>query len=111
MVVWGAISCLTGLCHCLFGVLAVLTVLIGATHDFVGALMTRFFLGFVEAAFFPGALFLLSKWYTRSELGVRTALLSCGNLFSNAFGSLIASGILNGMDGKLGHAAWRFVKF
>ena len=31
-------------------------------NSFVGALLTRFFLGFVEAAFFPGALFLLSKW-------------------------------------------------
>lgn len=75
--------------------------------SFVGALLTRFFLGFVEAAFFPGALFLLSKWYKRSELGVRTAVLSCGSLISNAFGSLIASGILDGMEGKLGHAAWR----
>jgi hypothetical protein len=37
--------------------------LTGMTHDFTGALLTRFFLGFVEAAFFPGALFLLSKWY------------------------------------------------
>ena len=92
MMVWGTISCLTGV-----------------TKNFVGALLTRFFLGFVEAAFFPGALFLLSKWYTRKELGLRTALLSCGNLISNAFGSLIASGILNGMDGKLGHAAWRWL--
>jgi MFS family permease len=48
--------------------------------------LTRFFLGFIEAAFFPGALFLLSKWYKRSELGQRTALLSCGSLISNAFG-------------------------
>lgn len=37
--------------------------LTGLTHNFTGALLTRFFLGFVEAAFFPGALFLLSKWY------------------------------------------------
>lgn len=63
----------------------------------------------MEAAFFPGALFLLSKWYKRSELGMRTAILSCGSLISNAFGSLIASGILDGMEGKLGHAAWRWV--
>ncbi|KAI9447954.1 MFS general substrate transporter [Lactarius indigo] len=46
-----------------------------------------------SAAFFPGALFLLSKWYKRSELG-------------NAFGSLMASSILSGMQGKMGHAAW-----
>ena len=36
---------------------------------------------------------------------------SCGNLISNAFGSLIASGILSNMDGVLGHAAWRWVRF
>lgn len=84
-------------------------VIAGTTHDFKGALLTRFFLGFVEAAFFPGALFLISKWYKRSELGLRTAYLSCGILISNAFGSLMASGILSGMQGKLGHAAWRSV--
>ncbi|CAE6396004.1 unnamed protein product [Rhizoctonia solani] len=94
MIVWGAISCLTGI-----------------THNFVGALLTRFFLGFVEAAFFPGALFLLSKWYKREELGLRTAILYCGNLSSNAFGGLIAAGILDGMEGKLGHKAWRWLFF
>ncbi|KAG6919397.1 hypothetical protein DXG01_006280 [Tephrocybe rancida] len=92
MIVWGMISVLTGI-----------------THNFVGALLTRFFLGFVEAAFFPGALFLLSKWYKKNELGLRTAILYCGNIISNAFGSLIASGILSGMQGKLGHAAWRYI--
>ena len=55
-----------------------------------------------------GALFLLSKWYKKDELGFRTAILSCGGLISNAFGTLIASAILDGMDGKPGHAAWRW---
>ncbi|KAH6914699.1 sugar transporter [Coprinopsis sp. MPI-PUGE-AT-0042] len=94
MMVWGVLSCLTGI-----------------THNFVGALLTRFFLGFTEAAFFPGALFLLSKWYKKNELGLRTAILYCGNIISNAFGALMASGILNGMQGKLGHAAWRWLFF
>jgi len=75
----------------------------------VGALLTRFFLGFVEAAFFPGSLFLISKWYKRNEVGLRTAILYGGNIISNAFGALIASGILSGMQGKLGHAAWRWL--
>ncbi|KAJ7179945.1 major facilitator superfamily domain-containing protein [Mycena crocata] len=92
MMLWGAISCLTGV-----------------TNNFVGALLTRFFLGFVEAAFFPGALFLLSKWYKRDEIGLRTAILYCGNIISNAFGALMASGILAGMEGKLGHSAWRWL--
>jgi MFS family permease len=95
-------------CMIVWGVISVLT---GVTHNFVGALLTRFFIGFVEAAFYPGALFLLSKWYKRNELGLRTAILFCGNIISNAFGSLLASGILNGMQGKLGHAAWRWLFF
>jgi len=94
MVVWGAMSILTGICH-----------------DFVGALMTRFFLGFVEAAFFPGSLLLLSMWYKREELGLRIAVLFCGNILSNAFGSLFAAGILDTMEGKLGQAAWRWLFF
>ena len=55
-----------------------------------------------------GALLLLSKWYKRNELGLRTAVLMCGTSLGNAFGPLIASGILDGMEGVLGHAAWRW---
>ncbi|TDL29556.1 MFS general substrate transporter [Rickenella mellea] len=92
MIIWGMISILTGI-----------------TKNFTGALLTRFFLGFIEAAFFPGALFLLSKWYTREELGLRICILYCGNIISNAFGALLATGILDKMQGKLGHAAWRWL--
>ncbi|KAN0097393.1 Major facilitator superfamily domain containing protein [Tylopilus felleus] len=104
MVVWGIISVLTGN---------------STTTTYTSALLTRFFIGLVEAAFFPGALFLLSKWqaihalslatYRRRELGTRTAMLSCGIVISNAFGSLIASAILDSMDGVLGYAAWRWL--
>jgi hypothetical protein len=90
----------------------------------VGALLSRFFIGFVEAAFFPGALvwdhsrlyftltrnhqFMLSKWYKKDEIGLRISVLYCGNITSNAFGALMASGILTRMNGVLGHAAWRY---
>ena len=47
--------------------------------------------------------------YTRKELGVRNAILYCGSLSSNAFGGLIAAGILDGMQGRLGHEAWRWL--
>ncbi|KAG1755748.1 MFS general substrate transporter [Suillus lakei] len=75
------------------------------------ALILRFLLGFVEAAFFPGAVFLLSRWYKRNELGLRTALLTCGSSVSNAFSALAASGILAGLDGTLGFTAWRWLFF
>ncbi|VDC02652.1 unnamed protein product [Peniophora sp. CBMAI 1063] len=93
-------------CMAIWGVLSVLT---GFATNFTGALIIRFFLGFVEASFFPGAIFLLSKWYTRSEIGVRMAFFYCGSISSNAFGALLASGILKGMTGAMGRAAWRWL--
>ncbi|KAG9317637.1 major facilitator superfamily domain-containing protein [Chiua virens] len=93
-------------CMVAWGVVSILT---GTTTTYRGALLTRFLLGFVEAAFFPGALFLLSRWYRRRELGSRTAMLACGIMISNALGSLIATAILDSMDGVLGYAAWRWL--
>ncbi|KAJ7507751.1 MFS general substrate transporter [Mycena galericulata] len=95
-------------CMISWGLLSVST---GFTTNFISVMYTRFFIGFTEAAFFPGAWFLISKWYTRRELSQRTALLSCGSLISNAFGSLIASGILDTMDDKWGYASWRWLFF
>lgn len=34
-----------------------------------GFLVGRFFLGCVEAGMFPGALFILTCWYTKKEVG------------------------------------------
>jgi MFS family permease len=92
MLVWGLISTLTGI-----------------VTDFKGMVTTRFLLGFVEAAFVPGALLILSKWYTSRELTVRNAILFCGNLISNAFSALLGAGILSNMHGVLGHSAWRWL--
>ena len=40
---------------------------------------------------------------------MRNAILFCGNLISNAFGGVLAAGILDGMEGTLGQAAWRWL--
>ncbi|KAL0577727.1 hypothetical protein V5O48_004276 [Marasmius crinis-equi] len=95
-------------CMTLWGLFSIST---GFATNFYQALLSRFLLGFVEAAFFPGALFLLSKWYKRNELSQRTAMLSIGSLISNATGSLIASAILGSTEGLLGYAAWRWLFF
>jgi MFS family permease len=92
MIVWGLVSTLSGV-----------------VTNFSGMVAIRFFLGFVEAAFLPGALMILSKWYTRRELTVRNAILFCGNLISNAFSALVAAGVLSNMQNVLGHAAWRWL--
>ncbi|WKT51797.1 hypothetical protein QSH57_002311 [Fusarium oxysporum f. sp. vasinfectum] len=80
-----------------------------ATSSPAGLLIVRFVLGIVEAPFFPGAIYYLSTWYTKKELGIRMALLVCGLLLSNCFAGLISAGILSGMA-DVGHlAAWRWL--
>ncbi|KAG0704499.1 MFS general substrate transporter [Suillus ampliporus] len=88
-----------------------LTTLIGISTTYYQALSSRFLVGFLEATFYPGAVYLLSRWYKREELGYRTAFFTAGIGFSNAFGSLLASGILATMEGFLGYAAWRWLFF
>ncbi|XP_006460443.1 hypothetical protein AGABI2DRAFT_192148 [Agaricus bisporus var. bisporus H97] len=85
--------------------------LTGFAHNYYGALVARFLLGLSEATFFPGALYLIAKWYKRDELSLRTAFLVCGTNVSMAFGALIASGVLDLMDGVLGCTAWRWLFF
>lgn len=92
MIVWGVISAATAACTNAAGLLAV-----------------RFFLGFVEAAYFPGCLYYLSCWYTRKELGFRFAVLYSGALISGAFSGLISAGIRWGMSGTLGLGAWQWL--
>ncbi|KAJ5678970.1 MFS general substrate transporter [Penicillium macrosclerotiorum] len=80
-----------------------------ATQNYGGLLACRFILGFVEAAYYPGCLYLLSSWYTRKELVKRTALLYSGSLLSGAFSGLIAAGITGGLNGARGIGAWRWL--
>ncbi|KAJ6599111.1 MFS general substrate transporter [Mycena vulgaris] len=93
------------LCMMAWGLLSVST---DAIYSFMQAMYTRFFIG-TRAHNIPK--FLISKWYTRRELSQRTALLSCSSLISNAFGSLIASGILDAMEDVGGYASWRWLFF
>ena len=92
MIIWGVISAATA-----------------GAQSYGGLIAIRFFLGFVEAAYFPGCLFFLSSWYTRKELGFRTALLYSGSLLSGAFSGLIAAGITNGLNDARGMRAWRWL--
>lgn len=88
---------------------AVVSAMTALTQNYVGMVLTRFFLGTVEAPFYPGALYLLSIFYTRKELATRISVLYSGNIFASAFSGLIAAGVFNGMDGALGLKGWRWL--
>ncbi|OJJ42148.1 hypothetical protein ASPZODRAFT_170341 [Penicilliopsis zonata CBS 506.65] len=81
----------------------------GAVQSYHGMIALRFLLGFVEAPFFPGALFLFSSWYTKKELAARISILYAAGQMSGAFGGLLGSAIMSGMDGKAGLPAWRWL--
>ncbi|KAI1349363.1 allantoate permease [Xylaria sp. FL0043] len=80
-----------------------------ATRSFTGLVLARFFLGFAEAPFFPGAIFLMSSWYTRGEMAYRIAWFYSGSSLSNAFGGLIGAGVLSNLTGAHGIAGWRWL--
>lgn len=52
MIVWGTI------CSCM-----------SAAHNYEGMLAMRFFLGCIEAGFFPGVLYVMTCWYKKAEIG------------------------------------------
>lgn len=57
----------------LWGIVSAAT---AAANNFGHLVAVRFFLGVLESPFFPGALFLLSSWYTKKELAFRTSIVS-----------------------------------
>ncbi|KAJ5591460.1 uncharacterized protein N7459_001829 [Penicillium hispanicum] len=91
-VAWGLVSALTS-----------------QVKNYGGIVACRFLLGLVEAPFFAGVLFYLSKWYTKKELAFRMSIFYSGSLISGAFGNLIAAGILSGLKGKRGMSAWQWL--
>ncbi|EEU41798.1 uncharacterized protein NECHADRAFT_54279 [Fusarium vanettenii 77-13-4] len=90
--IWSAISALTVVCTSAGGLWAV-----------------QFVLGIVEAPLFPGAVFLMSCWYTRREFALRVALLYSGLVLAQAFSGLIAAGVFAGLDGPMGLAGWKWL--
>lgn len=79
MAVWGCVSAATGAANSFGGLLAcrlvVVSAVVGSYADRTYWLKQRPFLfllqGFLEAPFLPGAVFMLSCWYTRRELPAR----------------------------------------
>ncbi|KAK2057454.1 major facilitator superfamily transporter [Colletotrichum caudatum] len=80
-----------------------------AAKSFGNLVAIRVALGLVEAPFFPGALFILSCWYTQKELALRIAILFSGNLVATSFSGLLAAAIFTHLDGAHGLAGWQWL--
>ncbi|GKZ55225.1 hypothetical protein AnigIFM49718_011587 [Aspergillus niger] len=65
--------------------------------------------GCVEAGFAPGVLLVLSSWYKRTEQSKRFGVYISAAILSGAFGSLLAAGIIQGLEGVHGIRGWRWL--
>ncbi len=74
-----------------FGLVATLQMFM---HSYGSFLATRIVLGIVECGYIPGALYTLSTFYKRTELGSRTSFFYLGNVIVIDIGGLMAAGIL-----------------
>lgn len=89
--IWGGISAATA-----------------AVKTYGQLLAVRAILGAAEAVFFPGAIYYLSAWYTKMELGKRIAGLYIAQQVGNAFGGLFAAAVLQ-LDGVHNIAGWQWL--
>ncbi|KAI0115890.1 major facilitator superfamily domain-containing protein [Nemania sp. FL0031] len=68
----------------------------------------RVIIGVLEAGFFPSAVYLLSTWYTRYELGRRYGLFYVIGSVTSAFSGLLAFGFIH-LEGAGGLRGWRWI--
>ncbi|KAL1857592.1 hypothetical protein Daus18300_010232 [Diaporthe australafricana] len=89
---WGAMSMLQAACT-----------------SFAGILVVRLILAALEAGFFAGAVFYLTLFYTRDELGFRIALFFGSALLAGAFSGLLAFGVFQIRDSHVKGWMWLFI--
>ncbi|KAF4471530.1 major facilitator superfamily transporter [Fusarium albosuccineum] len=77
--------------------------------NYEGFLAGRFFLGCIEAGLFPGAIFLLTCWYTKKEIGKRFCIFYTSGCIAPALGGIMAGAIIDGLEGARGIPGWRWL--
>ncbi|KAF5024482.1 hypothetical protein F66182_3422 [Fusarium sp. NRRL 66182] len=88
---------------------SIVSLLTFLANDYSSMVALRFVLGVTEAPFYPGAIYIISMFYTRKEMAVRLAIFYTGNMFASSFSGLIAAGIFAGLDQTHGLAGWQWL--
>jgi MFS family permease len=106
-IVWSGVSAATCGVSNHQGLFAVRYVSLPSTSSI--ELISSFFLGVVEAPLFPGAIYVMSCWYTRREMAFRCALLYTGQTLAFCVAGLIAAAVFGTLEGKNGLAGWQWL--
>jgi MFS family permease len=61
------------------------------------------------APFYPGAIYLLSLFYTRREIALRIGILYTANILATSFAGLIAAATFGTISGAHGIEGWRWL--
>ena len=69
----------------------------------------RFFVGLVEAIFYPAAHTLLGAWYKPEELGKRACILHATSAAAGMFSGYLQAGVYKGLNGTGNLAGWRWL--
>lgn len=69
----------------------------------------RFFVGFFEAASWPGLHFMIGTWYRNHEINKRSGIFTASGIAATMFSGYIQAGIYETMDGHLGLRGWRWL--
>lgn len=80
----------------------------GLIVDYKGLFWSRFFLGIFEAGMIPGIAMYLTRWYRRSELQVRLAVILAVGCGATSLSGLLAWCIVK-MDKVGGMEGWRWI--
>ncbi|ODN76470.1 hypothetical protein L198_08065 [Cryptococcus wingfieldii CBS 7118] len=87
---------------------AIVLVCSGCAGSIASWMPLRLLLGLFEAGVYPCSVFILTTWYTPSELHSRNTIFYCGASLSGAFSGLLAYGI-GQLDYTWGYRGWRWI--
>ncbi|KAJ3497183.1 hypothetical protein NLG97_g2098 [Lecanicillium saksenae] len=86
----------------------VITLCMGFTKNHTQLSALRAVLGVFEAGFFPSAVYLLSTWYTRYEVGKRYSVFYIVGCVASAFSGILSYGLMQ-LNGEGGLTGWRWI--
>ncbi|GIZ41052.1 hypothetical protein CKM354_000436900 [Cercospora kikuchii] len=80
----------------------------GVVNDWTHLAALRVILGIFEAGYFPGAVYLLSTWFVRYDVGKRYAIFYMIGSLASAASGILAYGLMQ-MNGLANYAGWRWI--
>lgn len=89
-----------------WGILSALTAVIATPWQFY---VLRFFLGAVEAGFYPGVILYLTYWFPNHRRAKMTACFQAGIPIAGLIGSPLSAWMMQHFHGASGYAGWQWV--